>query len=122
MTVSGRSTSNSPLASTLSLLSTSYLNGHFASPSAANVSTLNPPARPYAVNPLLQTPFVVPGRALGVFPISLVFVGAWTLFLLLVVGLGSVARWRERTGHRSTLRRNHQVELRTLHLVNRLGQ
>jgi len=93
---------------TLSSTEASFVAGIF-SRSAGNSTDpkdiLGQPAEQLAVAAEgLPTPFVVPGLALGVFPVGLIVTSAWMLLFSLTVGLGTFGRIQFRDQYRRAIR------------------
>jgi hypothetical protein len=94
----------------LSATQASFVAGVFSSQPGGAVSTdpksiLGQPAQELAAAQAgSPTPFVVPGLSLGVEPIGLVVVGAWTFLFITTVGAGTIGRIRFRDQYRRAIR------------------
>ena len=81
-----------PLSDTLPATEAAFITGTYAEPARA--------ARTSALAAASATPFVLPGTTLGIFPISLIITGAWTVLLVLTIGLGTYGRVQFRRSFR----------------------
>ena len=83
----------------------SFVNGIFANPA---------PSPGNAALPASETPFILPGTTLGIFPTGLIVTLAWALGFVGAVGYGTIGRIRFRDQYRLRMKRQQATGVRTI--------
>jgi hypothetical protein len=109
---------NQAVNTSLSSTESSFVAGVF-SKAAGNITdpkTLlgNPQEQLAAAAAGLPTPFVVPGLALGVFPVGLIVTGTWMFLFVTTVGLGTFGRIQFREQYRRAIRAQKEESQRRI--------
>ncbi|MCJ1389659.1 hypothetical protein MMC18_002516 [Xylographa bjoerkii] len=78
----------------------SFVTGVFSDMKTAVASAAPSASSAPAAATTSAAPFVLPGVALGIFPVGLIVTGAWAVLFFLVLGLGTIGRINVRSTYR----------------------